>query len=160
MNMYPCPPHRVLREKGAFGTVAVVWQVFQRTQTLLPIFPQVDFQVVTGSVMFQDGQTTGYIELAVIADGIPELLEVFEVQLISATVLGDSSVNPSIDAGAFNSSVSVEENDDPFGLFGFSSDSQSVAVAEDVPSDNSFSGVVVLNITRGAGSFGTTSVRI
>ena len=146
-----------MREGGNFSTVSVQWRVFE-ADTLVPAVPLDDFEVVAGSVVFQDGQAEAYIELAVIADGTPELVEEFLVQLVDVTVLGDSFIEPRIDLEASNSSLSIAENDDPYGLFAFSSDSQSVEVAEDVPIDNSFSDLALLNVTREKGTFGTVSV--
>ena len=146
----------MLREKGNFSTVSVQWEVFERNNMM----PLEDFEAVTGFVVFQDGQTEAYIDLTLIADGIPELVEDFEVRLVDAVVLGENSGKPTIDLKAFNASLIIQENDDPYGLFGFSSDSQSVEVAEDVSTDNSFSDVAVLNITRKKGTFGTAMVRI
>ena len=150
---------RVLREKGNFSTVIVRWQIFARANdTLLPAQPQEDFEIVTEFVVFQDGQTEAYIELAVITDGLPELVEEFEMHLVDATVSGDISIKPSIDFEASNSSLSIQESDDPYGLFGFSTDSQGIEIAEDIPIDDSFSGIAMLNVTRKRGIFGTVSV--
>ena len=91
-------------------------------------------------------------------DILPELEEMFEVELSIAAIFGDSSTG----ARLGNSSIAVvvvPESDDPYGLFRIAEGSRMVEVAEDVPTDQPWLGRVTVSVERTFGMLGDVEVR-
>ncbi len=70
-----------------------------------------DVSMVTGVETVPEGVTTGTIDLSVINDNVPETIESFTVQLTSISNGGQLG-------SLLTTTVTIEANDDPFGLFG------------------------------------------
>ena len=76
-----------------------------------------DYEAIrNGTVVFQIGERQKTISVKTIDDNIPEIAEEFIIRLQSST--GDTILIPPIDAR-----VIISANDDPFGIFQFSSQS-------------------------------------
>ena len=91
-------------------------------------------------------------------DILPELEEMFEVELSIAAIFGDSRTG----ARLGNSSIAVvvvPESDDPYGLFRIAEESRMVEVAEDVPTDQPEFGTVTVSVERTFGMLGDVEVR-
>ena len=91
-------------------------------------------------------------------DTLPELEEMFEVELSIADIFGDSSTG----ARLGNSSIAVvivPESDDPYGLFRIAEGSRMVEVAEDVPAGQPELGSVAVSVERTFGVLGVVEVR-
>ena len=91
-------------------------------------------------------------------DTLPELEEMFEVELSIAAIFGDSSTG----ARLGNSSIAVvivPESDDPYGLFRIAEGSRMVEVAEDVPAGQPELGSVAVSVERTFGMLGEVEVR-
>lgn len=124
--------------------------------SILPAAPLTDLDVVSGGVVFQDGQSTGAINITVRRDGVPELEEMYMIELMNVTggVLG-ATVNRDSDT----STITIAENDSPYGLFGFAP-AGTVWLAEDLPGNDTFNGTESFNVTRAGGTFGAIEVNL
>ena len=98
------------------------------------------------------------VEFTVMDDALPELDELFEVELSIEAVLGDSATGARL--GNFTiAMIVVPENDDPYGLFQVAGGSRMVEVAEDVPTDQPELGSATISVERTFGTLGDVQVR-
>lgn len=74
--------HRVLRHRGCFGNVSLVWQLFENGSALNP---GEEFYEVSGTVWFTDGEGSKPIMLHAIPDKIPEFNEFYILKLVNAS---------------------------------------------------------------------------
>lgn len=112
--------------------------------------------VIAGSVVFQDGQSNGAISLEILRDGIPELDEMYMIELINTTGGTPGAIISSTNDTA---TVTIRENDHPYGIFNLVLNQPGLVwLAEDVPVDDSDNGTGFFNITRTAGTFGDIQV--
>lgn len=70
-----------------------------------------DYTPENGTVYFEDKQTTRYININVLDDGIPELAEEFYVAIVSP-------INGVRIGGKRRVDIEIKPNDDPQGVFG------------------------------------------
>jgi len=116
-----------------------------------------DFQpAVTMSVIFEDGQSTGVINVTVLSDMVPELSEMFTVTLTAVTGILTPVIavhSPALGrASRTQSSVTIKENQDPHGVIAFDQTDSSVMVME---ADDS---QVSLVVRRSGGLLGAVGV--
>ncbi|XP_077988560.1 adhesion G-protein coupled receptor V1-like [Glandiceps talaboti] len=134
----------VIRAGGALGETVLDWEV-----TAHPSNPEsnvtADVLTSTGQITFTVAQYSANIELQILSDNIPELDEVFTVELKNPSngKLGEASNLVAI--------VTVAANDDPFGSFVFSPMSRPVIAMEGNRN-------VSLQIIREYGDMGTVRV--
>ena len=147
------------RLKGTHGTTIVYWQalfVDPESGVTQPAVPQTDLSFVAGSVVFQDGQSSGAISLEILRDGIPELDEMYMIELINTTGGTPGAIISSTNDTA---TITIRENDDPFGIFNLVLNQPGLVwLAEDIPVGDSGNGTGFFNITRTAGTFGDIKV--
>lgn len=74
--------HRVLRHRGCFGNVSLVWQLFGNGSALNP---GEEFYEVSGAVWFTDGEGSKPITLHAIPDKVPEFNEFYILKLVNAS---------------------------------------------------------------------------
>jgi G-protein coupled receptor 98 len=151
-NMYNLS---IVRDRGDFEQVTVLWEITTMLLSGASNDSSLDFMATSGSVLFQEGVREGYITLNVLVDGDPELDEVFIVSLTGVTG-GRLDSDPS----ALLSTVTVRENESPYGLLQFDSLSRELDVAEDVPEGNNTADSATLVIERTRGLYGTISALI
>ncbi|XP_071506649.1 adhesion G-protein coupled receptor V1-like [Diadema antillarum] len=134
---------QVIRLGGALGEVTVYWSVISD-----PMDPHalVDSDLVnsSGNVTFAIDQTSADIEVDIQADNVPELDELYNVNLIAST--GGSIGNAS------QAMLSILANDDPYGVFVIDPQSRVVTATEDDLS-------VTVQIFRDQGTKGEVQVR-
>lgn len=111
--------------------------------------PGIDISTTFGTLTFLDGEAYQSIEFNAIDDDEPELMEVYEFQLLNVTI-GMLASNDT------TATVTVLENDDPYGAFEFGATSRDVEIAEDIPVGGSSS--VDLQVDRNRGTFGEVMV--
>lgn len=122
----------IVRIRGAFGTVGVNYIVRPGTASL----DDVSRATASGTVQFIDGQQRATFMIDIVNDAVPELDEVFTVELESATdgaQIGNQNVI----------TVTILANDDINGVFSFSNTSLLVRLLR---SDNKFCTIVGLFI--------------
>ena len=122
---------------------------------MTPAVPETDLEAVSGNVEFQDGQSIGNITITIRSDGRPELEEMYMIALKNIT--GGGAVTSS-DASA--STISIPENDSPYGVFQLVTAAGTVWLGEDIPTNDSSNGTMLFNVTRTAGMFSTIEVII
>lgn len=116
--------------------------------------------VVGGNITIPAGSSNASIPVTVVADDLPELSENFTVALQGVQVLGPASSDPN-DLPTLGSitetTVTIAENDDPYGRFVvyYSSQQQEVRIPEP---QGTGSLAVLLTVEREAGSIGNVQV--
>lgn len=147
---------RVERLYGSFGLVLLEWEVLQYNSTggLEPAPAQQDIRVVAGVLQFSPAVTELNISLEVIRDGLPELEEVFVIDLFRT-----SGGSPGARLGSNTSAnLTVPENDDPYGVFSFTPSSENIEIGEDIPSTDPDNGTGLFYIQRSGGTFNAITV--
>ena len=122
----------IVRTHGAFGTVGVNYIVRPGTASL----DDVSRATASGTVQFIDGQQRATFMIDIVNDAVPELDEVFTVELESATdgaQIGNQNVI----------TVTILANDDINGVFSFSNTSLLVRLLR---LDNKFCTIIGLFI--------------
>lgn len=115
------------------------------------IFPTMDI------ITFEPGNRSAVISFDIIDDSLPELAEMYEVELSIFNIVGETNDGASI--GETNTSfIIVQESDDPYGLFSIKETSRDVSIAEDVPMDNPSLGMATLEVERMRGTIGNVRV--
>lgn len=109
------------------GAIRVYYEAVQGNITALQsdhglALPGVDFVAGRRSIVIGDNEDVGYIPVWVIDDDIPELGEVFlvnitGVELVNTSQLGNT-IPPSLGTHRV-SQITLLPNDDPHGVFGF-----------------------------------------
>ena len=98
-------PHNQLMLHIYLLQVEVTWSL--TLGTALPI----DVSSLTGTQTIPDGDTSVYIDLSILDDTLPELMETFTIKL--------ESVSPGAMIGSPQSAtITIAPSDDPRGLFG------------------------------------------
>ncbi|XP_051923302.1 adhesion G-protein coupled receptor V1 [Hippocampus zosterae] len=135
----------VTRREGVLGNVTVHWQI-QSDFDLAA-----DFWGLSGSVLIMEGQREAEIAVSLMPDNVPELEEIYTIQLTA--VEGGAT----LDANSFllRTHIRVHANDDPHGVFSLQPEQQSLFVER---SGAEVRRVLVLNATRVAGLFGDVNV--
>ncbi|KAJ6669788.1 hypothetical protein lerEdw1_000337 [Lerista edwardsae] len=144
----------VLRHRGCFGNVSLVWQLFENGSALNP---GEEFYEVSGTVWFTDGEGSKPITLHALPDKIPEFNEFYILKLVNAS---GGFPGPGGHLAEINLSVTVmiPFNDDPFGVFILDPESRDREVAEDVLSEDDLSYITNFTIWRQQGIFGDVRV--
>ena len=140
--------NRVNRTRGTFGNLTLTWGAFNSVGRLAT--PGLDISPTSGILTFVDGEIYKLIEFTVIDDDEPELMEVFEFELLNVTA-GMLASNDTI------AMVTVLENDDPYGAYEFGATSRDVEIPEDIPAGGS--STVDIQVERNQGTFGQVMVR-
>ncbi|XP_021064109.1 adhesion G-protein coupled receptor V1 [Mus pahari] len=97
----------IIRNSGTLGNVTVQWVAIINGQ-----FATGDLRVVSGNVTFAPGETIQTLLLEVLADDVPEIEEVVEVQLAAAS--GGGTIG--LDRVA---NIVIPANDNPYGSVAF-----------------------------------------
>eukprot|EP00064_Thunnus_orientalis_P005520 superscaffoldBa00000542_g5534 len=135
----------ITRREGVMGNITVHWQI-QSDSDMAG-----DFLALSGSVMILEGQREAEIVLSLMPDTVPELEELYTVQLTSVEGGATLDANPNL----ISTRIRVRANDEPHGVFSLNPEQQSIVV---VGSGSEVSRVLVMNVTRLAGLFGNASV--
>ena len=130
-----------------FGNSTLTWGAFNSLGQVAT--PGLDISTTSGILTFLDGEAYQSIEFNVIDDNEPELMELFEFQLLNVTA-GMLDSNDTI------AMVTVLENDDPYGAYEFEAMSRDVEIPEDIPVGGSSS--VDILVERNQGTFGDVTV--
>ncbi|XP_017272706.1 adhesion G-protein coupled receptor V1 [Kryptolebias marmoratus] len=135
----------VTRREGVMGNITVHWQV-QSDSDLTG-----DFLAFAGSVVILEDQREAEIILSLMPDTVPELEELYILQLTAVEGGGTLDANPNL----IRTHIRVPANDDPHGVFSLNPVWQSVVV---VGSGSEAIRALIVNVTRLAGLFGNASV--
>lgn len=138
---------RVNRTRGTFGNSTLTWGAFNSLGQLA--IPGLDISVTSGILTFLDREAYQSIEFNVIDDNEPELMELFEFQILNVTA-GMLASNDTV------AIVTVLENDDPYGAYQFETMSRVVEIPEDIPIGGS--SLVDMQVERNQGTFGQVMV--
>lgn len=98
----------VIRHHGLDGSVGIYFELIYKTRGMnsLDVHPR------TGSASFAPNETTTAINVTIVDDDLPELMESFEIQLTKP--VGGATIGQQRRAD-----VRIQENDYPYGLFGY-----------------------------------------
>lgn len=114
-----------------------------------------DVRPVTGLLNFAPGDAARDLPLLTIEDDSdPELAEVFEVELSILSVDGGPIVGARLDNSSSTAVLVVGASDDPHGVIQIAQASTSVAIAEDIPPQNTALGQAQLVVDRQFGTIG------
>ncbi|CAB1319363.1 unnamed protein product, partial [Coregonus sp. 'balchen'] len=133
----------ITRRQGVMGNVTVHWQILSDSDTAG------DFSALSGSVVILEGQRGAEVVLALLPDTVPELEELYMLQL--SAVEGGATLDTNRSTTRFR----VRANDEPHGVFGLEAAQQAVVV---VGRGAGLVRLLALNVTRKAGAFGNASV--
>ncbi|XP_031794624.1 adhesion G-protein coupled receptor V1 [Sarcophilus harrisii] len=126
----------IIRNSGTLGNVTVQW-----VATINGELATGDLRVVSGNVTFAPGETIQTLLLEVLADDVPEIEEVIQVQLTHASGGGTIGLD-----GVAN--IIVPANDNPYGTVAFS---QSIYRVQEPLEKSS---CVNITVRRSGGRFG------
>ncbi|NWU68697.1 GPR98 protein, partial [Pterocles burchelli] len=140
----------VLRHRGHFGNVSLIWQLFDNDSVLRP---GEEFYETYGSLHFMDGEGSKPITLHAISDGIPEFNEFYILKLVNASG-GSPGPGGQLSEANLAVTVMIPFNDDPFGVFVIDPESQDREIVEDVLSEDDLSYITDFTIWRQQGTFG------
>uniref|UniRef100_A0A8C0C9F3 Adhesion G-protein coupled receptor V1 n=1 Tax=Balaenoptera musculus TaxID=9771 RepID=A0A8C0C9F3_BALMU len=130
----------VKRVKGTSGEIMVYWELSSEFDITG------DFLSTKGFFTIADGESEASFDVNLLPDDVPELEEVYVIQLVS--VKGGAELDPEKCIARF----SVSANDDPHGVFALYSDQQSILIGQNL------SRFIQINVTRLAGTFGDVTV--
>ncbi|XP_053180894.1 adhesion G-protein coupled receptor V1 [Scomber japonicus] len=136
---------QIIRREGVMGDIMVHWEI-QSDSDMAG-----DFLALSGSVMILQGQREAEIVLRLMPDTVPELEELYIVQLTAVEGGATLDSNPNL----ISTHIRVKANDEPHGVFSLNPEQQSIIV---VGSGSEVSRVLVMNVTRLGGLFGNASV--
>ncbi|XP_061584932.1 adhesion G-protein coupled receptor V1 [Cololabis saira] len=135
----------ITRREGVMGNITVHWQI--RSDSDLTG----DFLALDGSVKILEGQREAEIIVRLMPDTVPELEEIYILQLTAVEGGGSLDANPNL----ITTHIRVPANDEPHGVFSLDSEQQSIVV---VDSGSQVTRALLVNVTRLAGLFGNVSV--
>ncbi|KAK2837424.1 hypothetical protein Q5P01_014636 [Channa striata] len=135
----------ITRREGVMGNITVHWQI-QSDSDIAG-----DFLALSGSVMILDGQREAEIVISLMPDTVPELEELYTVQLKAVEGGATLDANPIL----IRTRIRVRANDEPHGVFFLNPEQQSIVV---MGSGSEVTRALVINVTRLAGLFGNASV--
>lgn len=148
---------RVERLAGDFGTVDLRWTVWLLQGSSRTPADRADLFPTSGIITFGPGNRSALISFDIIDDSLPELSEVYEVELSIFNIQGETNNGASL--GETNTStIIVQESDDPYGLLSISPASADLVIAEDIPADNPGFGTATVQVERMRGSIGSIRV--
>ncbi|XP_053330924.1 adhesion G-protein coupled receptor V1 [Spea bombifrons] len=145
---------KVVRSRGHFGSVLLHWQVLKNNSTLQP---GQEFYESSGTLWFKDQEEFKYITLQALSDQLPEFNEFYTLKLVNVTG-GIPGPGGRLAQTNLTVTVMIPFNDDPFGVFVLSSESQNREIAEDVLSEDDMSYVASFSVLRHQGTFGDVRV--
>ncbi|XP_076021271.1 adhesion G-protein coupled receptor V1 [Genypterus blacodes] len=149
----------VIRSLGTLGSVWVTYQTSGSTAT-----SGLDFDPVSGRLLFTPGQTIQHVTLSVLDDGLPEEPEEFYLNITEVELLNISAVDYTVKESGLQLDqppaignissviVLVPQNDNIEGILEFSQDFVNITVAEDMDT-------LLIPVVRRVGSFGAVSVQ-
>ena len=144
------------RTLSVMGGIKVSYQ----TRTLIgsnPALPEKDYVVTKSSVDFNEGEFRKQIFIETVDDTekpVPEKNEVFLLELFDVVLLTSNEIKGSPRLSANRVAViSIEDNDDPYGMISFVENSRNVVTTEE-------QGIVQLEVERSGGSLGRATVEI
>lgn len=156
----------VNRLVGNFDSVVVTWEVREESTGMVAMQ---DFSPASGSILFEDGQDLQSLVVMVLDENQPELNENFVVVLTSA-VSDDNQTSSSplsgasIDDSRSQSTITVTENDFPYGVIQFVTSppvpGQPIPLATVMPElavDES-DGTVTIYVVRAQGTVGNVNI--
>ncbi|XP_037634420.1 adhesion G-protein coupled receptor V1 isoform X2 [Sebastes umbrosus] len=135
----------ITRREGVMGNITVHWQI-QSDSDIAG-----DFLALAGSAVIPEGQRDAEIILSLMPDTVPELEELYTVQLTAVEGGATLDANPNL----IRTRIRVRANDEPHGVFSLNPEQQSIIV---VGSGSEVTRTLVMNVTRLAGLFGNASV--
>ncbi|ELU13347.1 hypothetical protein CAPTEDRAFT_91039, partial [Capitella teleta] len=135
----------VVRKGGSFGTVQVQYATISQSA-----IDGLDFSRSPSSdILLLNGETSKAIPVEIVNDRVPELRETFVVRLLDQ-VTGGATLGDITEAV-----VTITESDQPYGSFGFESESM-IANEPETENENS---VVEIPVIRRGGSRGVVAVK-
>ena len=162
---------RVNRAEGLFASVLVAWEVYQVVNGVVSTLPAVeDFDPAAGVLEFEEDETQQDLQLTLVDELVPELQEEFVVTLVTAVANDSSEVSSTPFSGAYvntsvsRSTITINENDYPYGLFQFVTSSPTPGVpitpAMVMPmlTVGESDGMVTVYVARAQGMVGAVSV--
>ncbi|XP_077417871.1 adhesion G-protein coupled receptor V1 isoform X3 [Vanacampus margaritifer] len=135
----------VTRREGVMGNIQVHWQILSDFDIVG------DFLRFSGSVLILEGQREAEIVVSLRPDIVPELEELYTVQLTAVEGGATLDANPVL----LHTHIRVHANDDPHGVFSLKPEQRSLSVEG---AGAEVRRVLVINATRLAGMFGNVSV--
>uniref|UniRef100_A0A3Q2DXJ8 Adhesion G-protein coupled receptor V1 n=1 Tax=Cyprinodon variegatus TaxID=28743 RepID=A0A3Q2DXJ8_CYPVA len=135
----------ITRRGGTMGNITVQWQI-QSDSDIVG-----DFLALAGSVIIPEGQREAEIILRLMPDTVPELEEVYVVQLTAVDGGGTLDANPDL----IRTQIRVPANDEPHGVFSLNPELQSVVVEV---SGSQVTRALLVNVSRFEGLYGNASV--
>jgi len=156
----------IRRFEGSFGSVTVTWEV---REVVSGAIASQDFNPAIGYVFFEENERMQSFNVTTWDETIPELDEDFVV-VLTAAVSNDNQTSSTPSSGAsinstqFQSSLTVLENDFPYGVLQFTPSppvpGQPVALAEAMPtmSVQESAGMVTVYVVRAQGREGNVSI--
>lgn len=156
----------VNRSEGMFGDVTVTWEVRDMSSGMVA---SQDFSPATGRIEFQENDNLQTFLITTLDEMVPELNEDFVVVLTSAVASDNqSSSTPtsgaSIDNGRSQATLSVTENDFPYGVIQFSTSApvagQPILLATAMPElrVDEASAIVTVYVVRAQGVIGNVNI--
>ncbi|XP_061528205.1 adhesion G-protein coupled receptor V1 isoform X2 [Phycodurus eques] len=136
---------QVTRREGVMGNITVHWQMDSDFDI------DGDFFAFSGTVLIMKDQRDAEIVVSLMPDTLPELEELYTVQLTA--VEGGATLDAN--SNLLRTHISVRANDDPHGVFSLNPEEQSVLVEG---SGAEVRRVLIMNTTRLGGLFGNVSV--
>ncbi|XP_041926588.1 adhesion G-protein coupled receptor V1 [Alosa sapidissima] len=131
------------RREGVMGNVTVFWKIVSNFDA------STDFSTLSGSVSMLAGQRVAAVLLILLPDDVPELEELYTVQLTAVEGGAELDTNRSV------VHLRVNANDEPYGVFAIYSEHQQIVVRNQTDGHNRH---IVLNVTRHGGTFGNVTV--
>ncbi|XP_029429217.1 adhesion G-protein coupled receptor V1 [Rhinatrema bivittatum] len=144
----------VVRHRGNFGNVSVAWRLFENDSALRS---GQEFYETSGMLWFMDGEAFKPITLLALPDKIPEFNELYTLKLVNISG-GYPGPGGQLAETMLNVTVMIPFNDDPFGVFVVSPESQDREIAEDTLSRDDLSYITSFSIWRQQGTFGEVRV--
>ncbi|XP_074651665.1 adhesion G-protein coupled receptor V1-like [Tubulanus polymorphus] len=146
------------RKFGTIGAVLVNFTVKQGNVTALNSEQELatagkDFLDYGSGVVIRDGSTSATMKVYILDDSIPEVDEVFIVQLLNVSLIQPkiSPLQPALASSGTTAEILIKANDGTKGVVFFSAESAKKSV-------NETAGEVVLSVIRSMGTFGNVSV--
>lgn len=150
---------KIVRTLSTVGTIRVHYHTKMYTGQN-PAQPGLDFVSMTSSVDFSDGEFFKSVSFETLDDSLdpqPEQQERFFVELLSVTVLTGArlSTSPRLSPNKdhITATVTIMDNDNPYGSFSFAPSSRSTVIDES-------SGSIELTVERNGGALTASTVDV
>ena len=148
-------PLSVVRGGGSFGLVSLRWTVysFNANTSLRSIANTNDIIPTSGILNFSPREVSQTISLIILDDSIPELADIFEVELSPPTVEGVAVNGARLNIFSI-SVLTIGPSDEPYGVLRIADASTMIVIAEDVPPENTDLGRAQVQVHRTFGAIG------